>query len=201
MLWLETLDNLNAAADLVRRRRYGIIRVTGGKFHSLSFRPWPKLISRFEIVTLGRWKHAQGGDDCRLFYNFPVTSPGFLTLAYIESTSQTSWKSLRRSAEVLDWIAEIRGANASVCELSNEKLSTRLMQRAGWEPHCQHLTGRHFIKRYYGEYPQHAWLPKVSSRSQHFRHGQLPLGESLEQPPGFDQAAAGIGLVDEKVGC
>ncbi len=201
MLWLEMLDNLNNAANLVRRRRYGIIRVSGGKFHSLSFRPWPKLISRFEIVTLGRWKHAQGGDDCRLFYNFSVTSPGFLTLAYVESTAQTSWKTLRRSAEVLDWIAEIRGAHASVCELSNEKISTRLMQRVGWEPHCENLAGRHFIKRYYGKFPQHRWLPQVKSGTEHFRRGTLPLSESPTYEPGFDQQATGIGLVDEKVGC
>ncbi|RCS41224.1 hypothetical protein DTL42_21885 [Bremerella cremea] len=201
MLWFETTDNLTAATNLVRQRRYGIIQVTGGKFHRLTFRPWPKLVSRFEIVTLGRWKHAKRGDDCRLFYNFPVTSPGFLTLAYIESTAQTSWKTLRRSVEVLDWIAQVRGANASVCELSNEKITSRLMQRLDWETHCQHLPGRHFIKRYYGEYPQYAWLPQVPARSHHFRHGLPPLSESLEQQPSFEQPVAGIGLVDEKVGC
>ncbi|MBI1247435.1 hypothetical protein GC197_06255 [bacterium] len=181
MLWFETIDNLNAAQNLVRGRRYGIIQVEAGSFRSLSFRPWPKLISRVEIETLGRWKHARGGDHCRLYYNFPITAPGFLTLAYVESTCQTTWKTLRRSVEVLDWIAEVRRANAAVCELSNERISNRVMQRVGWQPHCEHLAGRHFIKRYYGEYPQHDWLPPVEDPASSFRRKieSLDLGNTF----------------------
>ncbi|MEW4454234.1 hypothetical protein AB1L30_16290 [Bremerella sp. JC817] len=180
MLWFETIDNLNDAAALVRQRRYGVICVEEGDFRGLSFRPWPKLISRLEIVTLGRRKHAQGGDHCRLYYNLPLSSPGFLTLAYVESTRQTSWKTLRRSAEVLDWVAAHRRVHATVCELSNERISTRLMQRVGWETHCEHLPGRHFIKRYYGQYPQHAWLPAVERLSGHFRHESLGCDETFD---------------------
>ncbi|QDU74515.1 hypothetical protein Pan97_15240 [Bremerella volcania] len=197
MLWPETTRNLNDAADLVRRRRYGVIRVESGTFHSLTLRPWPKLISRLEIETLGRWKHCRGGDHVRLYYNFPISSPGFLALAYIESTRQTTWKTLRRSVEVLDWVAEVRGANASVCELSNEKISARLMHRLGWEPHCEHLSGRHFIKRFYGEYPQHAWLPQPDKPLDNFRRAI----ESLDLATGFADAEPEIDLVDDKVGC
>ncbi len=197
MLWPETTDNLNDATDLVRRRRYGVIRVEQGTFHSLTLRPWPKLISRLEIETLGRWKHSRGGDHVRLYYNFPLSSPGFLTLAYIESTRHTTWKTLRRSLEVLDWVAQIRRANASVCELSNEKISTRVMQRVGWEPHCEQLAGRHFIKRFYGEYPQHAWLPTPKDPLKNFRR-EVP---SLELDATFACGQNEIDLVDEQVGC
>lgn len=161
MLWMETATDLETAARLIPRRRYGVICLEAGQFRSLSFRPWPKLISRLEIATLGRRAHAQGGDRCRLFYNFPLSSPGFLSLVYIESTGQTRWETVRRSLEVLDWVAEHRQAHASVCELSNQRISDRLMQRLGWETHCQHLRGRHFIKRFYGVYPSADWLPEV----------------------------------------
>jgi len=197
MLWPQTIHNLNEATDVVRRRRYGVIRMESGTFHSLTLRPWPKLISRLEIETLGRWKHSRGGDHVRLYYNFPISSPGFLTLAYVESTRQTTWKTLRRSLEVLDWVAEVRGASASVCELSNEKITARVMQRVGWEPHCEHLGSRHFIKRFYGEYPRHAWLPVPESPLGNFRRKL----ESLEQASTFAEAEHQIGLVDDKVGC
>lgn len=197
MLWPQTTDNLNDAADLVRRRRYGVIRVESGTFHSLTLRPWPKLISRLEIETLGRWKHARGGDSCRMYYNFPLSSPGFLTLAYVESTRQTSWKTLRRSVEVLDWVAEVRGASASVCELSNEKITSRVMQRVGWEPHCENLAGRHFIKRFYGKYPRHEWLPVPSAPQGNFRREI----ESRDLASAFANTEHEIDLVDDKVGC
>lgn len=157
----ETVTSLNDAAQLIPRRRYGILSLKDGKFASLSFRPWPKLISRFEIATLGRWTHyRQTGDQIRLFFNIPVTSPRFLTLAYIESTQGTSWKTVRRSMELLDWIAEKREVLATVCELSNVRISDRLMSRLGYQTHCPNLSGRHFIKRFYGKFPCYSWIEK-----------------------------------------
>lgn len=197
MLWPQTTSNLNDATELVRRRRYGVIRVESGTFHSLTLRPWPKLISRLEIETLGRWKHSRGGDHVRLYYNFPLSSPGFLTLAYVESTRQTTWKTLRRSLEVLDWLAQVRQAHASVCELSNEKISTRLMHRLGWEPHCQQLAGRHFIKRFYGQYPQYGWLPVPTEPLGNFRRDI----RSLDLAATFVDGEHKIDLVDDRVGC
>lgn len=201
MFWFTTTHRLEDAAPLVRRRRYGIIRVQNGQFESLSFRPWPKIISRLEIATLGRWHHARGGDQCRVFYNFPLSSPRFLSVAYIESSSQTSWKTLRRCGELLDWIAEIRQANAAVCELIHTGASARAMQRQGWEPHCEHMANRHFIKRYYGTYPRHTWLPQVVPASENFRRGRPSLDESPDDVSASNDAPARIGLVDEKVGC
>lgn len=201
MFWFQTTNRLENAAPLVRRRRYGIIRVQDGQFHSLSFRPWPKIISRLEIATLGRWHHARGGNQCRVFYSFPLSSPGFLSVAYIESSSKTNWKTLRRCGELLDWIAEIRQANAAVCELINTNASTRAMQRQGWEPHCEHFANRHFIKRYYGSYPRHDWLPEVVAHAENFRRGHPSLNESLDAVSASSDAHARIGLVDEKVGC
>jgi hypothetical protein len=54
---------------------------------------------------------------------------------------------------VLDEIARLRDANAIVCNVTNVRISDRLMRRWGWEEHCQQWMGRHFIKRFYGHFP------------------------------------------------
>ena len=55
---------------------------------------------------------------------------------------------------ILDEIARLRDTNAIVCNVTNLRISDRLMLRWGWEKHCQHWAGRHFIKRFYGRYPE-----------------------------------------------
>ena len=54
---------------------------------------------------------------------------------------------------VLDAIAELKHINAIVCHVTNERITDRLLHRWGWEEHCQDWPGRHFIKRFYGNYP------------------------------------------------
>lgn len=150
-----TVTDLTRQTDVVRRNRYGVIEIAEGEFQSIRFRPWPKWISRLELATWGRWAHGRSsGDRCWLYYNAPLSAPGFLTLAYIVSPAQTRWSTIRTGLEILDQVAEIRRTNALVCELSNLRISDRLMGRLGWEEHCPHLSGRHFIKRFYGEYPK-----------------------------------------------
>jgi len=149
-----TVTDLSRQTDVVRRKRYGVIEIVQGEFQAIRFRPWPKWISRLELATWGHWEHGRiAGDRCWLYYNAPLTAPGFLTLAYIVSPAQTRWSTIRAGLEILDQVAEVRRAHALVCELSNLRISDRLMGRLGWEEHCEHLSGRHFIKRFYGEYP------------------------------------------------
>ncbi|PHR94873.1 MAG: hypothetical protein COA78_31380, partial [Blastopirellula sp.] len=155
----QTITDLKQSRASIQGRRYGVIEIEQGQLQAIHFRPWPKMISRVEIATLGRWKHAHAvGDSCKLYYNVPLGTSGYINLAYVSSTKQTTLKTVRRAAEVLDRIAEIRKADAVVCELSNARISERLLQRCGWESHCHSQAGRHFIKRFYGIYPQHAWL-------------------------------------------
>ncbi|MGY8768879.1 MAG: hypothetical protein ACKVH8_10690 [Pirellulales bacterium] len=159
-----TITDIKQSRTSIQERRYGVIEIEHGQLRAVHFRPWPKMISRVEIATLGRWRHARSsGDSCKLYYNVPLSSPGYISLAYVTSTKQTTLKTVRRATEVLDRIAEIRRASALVCELSNARLSERLLQRGGWEPHCQALAGRHFIKRFYGTYPQYTWLENTRS--------------------------------------
>jgi hypothetical protein len=55
---------------------------------------------------------------------------------------------------VLQEIARIKRTDAIVCDVTSSRISDRLLARAGWERHCLASPRRHFIKRFYGEYPQ-----------------------------------------------
>jgi len=193
MFWFEQFENLEDARPLIARRRYGVIEVQAGQFASIRFKPWPKTISRMEISLSNRLRSGRNDiDRCRLYYNLPISTPGFLTIAYIESNPETSWKTARRAMETVDWIAEIRDVNAAVSELSNEKISDRLMDRLGWQTHCEHLSGRHFIKRYYGKFPKHAWLPS--------KEDPVSFAEMISQQR-YEHACQRIGLVANPTDC
>ena len=53
---------------------------------------------------------------------------------------------------VLDEIAKLKRTDAIVCEVSNWRISDRLLTRWGWESHLGESRRRHFIKRFYGDY-------------------------------------------------
>ncbi|EAQ77442.1 hypothetical protein [Blastopirellula marina] len=149
----ETITNLPASADVVRTRRYGVIVARESQLEAIHFRPWPKWISRLEVATIGRYVHQRAaGDRCWLYYNAPWTAPGFLSLVYVISGKQTTWRTFRCALETLDEVARLRRAAAIVTDVSNPQISERNLKRSGWEPHCAHLPGRNYIKRFYGDY-------------------------------------------------
>jgi hypothetical protein len=63
---------------------------------------------------------------------------------------------------ILDEIARLKQSDALLCDAISERITTRLLSREGWEPHCPSLFHRHYIKRFYGVYPpRQGWLPAV----------------------------------------
>jgi hypothetical protein len=54
---------------------------------------------------------------------------------------------------VLDEIARLKGSDAIVAEVRNLRISNRLLHRWGWESHLPTSRRRHYIKRFYGSYP------------------------------------------------
>jgi hypothetical protein len=155
MFSFATVDDWNAASDLVRRGHYGIIETRRGRFSALHLRPWPKLVSWREIWPVGLRYHGGGDPDCcRLYYNQPRSYPNFLALRYIVSTPRTSYATFRAALVMLDAVAELKGIDAVVCDAANVRLSDRLFARFGWEPHKPQRWHRNYIRRYYGVYPQ-----------------------------------------------
>lgn len=93
-------------------------------------------------------------DRCELFFHQPRTSPGFLTLSYVRSGPHTSLSTFFAATLILDELAQLQKAHAIVCHVTNHRITDRLLGRWGWEPHCLDWRGRHFIKRFYGSYPE-----------------------------------------------
>jgi hypothetical protein len=167
----ETVTDLAGGAEALRQRRYGIIEITDGRVRRVVFRPFPKIVSAPGILLFGAWHHRHcRGDRLRLFYNQPRRFSNFLVLKYVESARDTSMRTLTRALAVLDEIARRKQSDALLCDVSNWRITPRLMGRCGWTPHCPSRFHRHFIKRFYGSYPAPpAWLTAVTS--------PLPLGE------------------------
>lgn len=154
MFGYTTIHDLLAQRDDVARGRYGVIETRNGEFHSLEYRPLPKLISLPEVWPVRLKFHAKGPEDrCRLFFNQPRGMANFLALKYIVSTDGTSYGTFRAALAALDQIAAIKRTDAIVCDAANIRLTDRLMQRLGWEPHKPQRWHRNFIRRFYGQYP------------------------------------------------
>ena len=131
-----------------------MIEAVDGQFSRLVVRSWPKIISWPDVLVLGRLHHRRcSGNRCRLYFNQPRRFPNFLSVPYIVSSHGTSYKTFLATAHALDQVAKIKRTDALLCHVVNRSLSDRIMERLGWERHCLNRFGRHFIKRFYGEYP------------------------------------------------
>ncbi|HBE66664.1 MAG TPA: hypothetical protein DDW52_00815 [Planctomycetaceae bacterium] len=97
-------------------------------------------------------------DVCELYYHAPLACPRFLTLSYVRSGPKTSLSTFYAATLMLDEIARLKQTGAIVCNVSSDRLTDRLLARWGWDEHCESWTGRHFIKRLYGDYPR---IPEV----------------------------------------
>jgi hypothetical protein len=155
MAWLgETIVDLEAGRERLRRRSHGVIETVGGELRAIYLRPWPKLASVSELWPLGPRYHARGdADRCLLYFNQPRRMPNFLALRYVVSTAGTSYCTFRAALTVLDAIAEVKGIDAIVCDAANMRISERFMARMGWEPHKPQRWHRNYIRRFYGHYP------------------------------------------------
>ena len=163
----ETVTDLAAQADVVRRRRYGVIEMAEGQFRQLRLRPLPKFYTPFDYFLRGEGYHrSQPGDRCLLYYNQPRNFSNFLALKYVVSTRDATLATFRGALEVFDRIAEIKGADALLCEVANFRISDRLLARWGWAPHAPSRWRRNFIKRFYGVYPgRGVEAPRVASHA------------------------------------
>jgi len=160
MPWFETVTHLSEGADVLRRRRYGVIEVAAGRFRRVRLRPFPKIITAPEILLFGgRYHDRRSGDRFFLYYNQPLRFPNFLALKYVVSARNTRMATLRRALDVLDEIARLKGSDAILCDVGNWRITTRLLSRWGWQPHCPSRWHRHYVKRFYGRYPPPAkWI-------------------------------------------
>jgi hypothetical protein len=151
----ESITDLHAGASAIRRRRYGVIEMADGRLKAVHLRPWPKMISLGEIWLQEMiWRRTRAADRCLLYYDQPLRLPKYLALKYVVSSRGATFATARGAALVLDEIARIKQIDAIVCDAWNRRISDRLLRRWGWERHVPHSRRRHYIKRFYGRYPE-----------------------------------------------
>jgi len=154
---VESIREIDTNQETLRRRPYGVIEATNGKFVKIQLRPWPKIASLMEAHWIQRMKSRRHQNDvCRLFYNQPMGHRNYLTLAYVESSLNTSLKTFYVALDTLNQIAYLKRSDAILAEVTNSRITDRFMTRRGWERYMEHKPGRHWIKRFYGTYPESA---------------------------------------------
>ena len=155
MAWISTIvTDWRADRHALLRGRYGVIETAVERLVAVHLRPWPKLVSWPEVWLVGDRYHARGAADrCLLYYNQPRRHGNFLALKYIASTVGTSYATIRAALDALDALAELKGADALLCDAANTRISDRLLARHGWVAHKPQPWRRNFIKRFYGAYP------------------------------------------------
>jgi hypothetical protein len=150
----ETVTGLQAGAETIRRRRYGVIETAGSRLVSVRFRPFPKLATLPGVLFFGPRTHEHHtADRCRLYFNQPLRFPNFLALQYICSGQGTRLGTILSALATLDEIARIKQTDALLTDVLNWRISPKGLARYGWEPHKPSRWHRHYIKRFYGLYP------------------------------------------------
>lgn len=150
----KTVAELATDADTVRRRRYGVIETAAGRLVAVRFRPFPKWASLPEVLFFGERRHRRWTDDrCLLYFNQPWRYSNFLAVPYIVSGQGTKLATFFAALSALDEVARIKRSDAILADVLNIRISDRLLARKGWAPHKPSRWHRHFIKRFYGEYP------------------------------------------------
>ncbi len=159
----ETVTDLVDQADVLARRPYGVIEMVDGRFRRVLLRPYPKMLLGPEALVFGAMHHRyRRGDRLLLYYNQPWRFRNFLALKYAISARETSMVSIARALDVLDEIARLKRVDGLLGDVSNWRISPRLLARFGWQPHCPSRWHRHYVKRFYGDYPPRAaWIGEV----------------------------------------
>ena len=150
----ETITDLAKGGELLRRRPYGVIEVADGRFRRVLLRPFPAIVSAPDMRLIGGWRHRhQAGDRVRLYYNQPRRFPSFLVLKYCESRGIPAWQPLPARSPCSTRSARLKQSDALLCDVANGRITSKVLSRWGWEPHCPSWFHRHYVKRFYGVYP------------------------------------------------
>lgn len=146
------VENLATENGELAKWRAGRIVTSAGRLVRVE-RRWLAYKATRLRVWWDRRRPQSGPQQCELFFHQPVGNPDFLVLGYVRSHPRESLASFYCATLVLDEIARMKRCHAVVAEVTNDRISDRLLARWGWEQHCLSWRGRHFIKRFYGVYP------------------------------------------------
>ena len=161
-LGLKPVTSLATQKPLLYHRTCGCIVTEAGQFKAVYGRWWPHLGNWMQIVWDVHFQ-TMPQDRCELYFHQPSGCRNFIALSYVRSGPATSAATGYVGLLVLDYIAKIKRTDAMVANVTNNRISDRLLTRFGWETHCHDWPGRHVIRRFYGSYPglESKWLPRL----------------------------------------
>lgn len=152
---IETVRAIEPNQQVLRQRPYGMIEAINGKVVRIRLKPWPKIASLMEAHWIQAMKsQRQQPDVCRLYYNQPIGHRNYLVLSYVESSLNTRLKTFYATLDALNQIAFIKRSDALLAEVTTKRLTDRFLERRGWERYLEHKPQRHWVKRFYGTYPE-----------------------------------------------
>ncbi|MCA9194681.1 MAG: hypothetical protein KDB03_23080 [Planctomycetales bacterium] len=164
---IRPITSVTGNEDRLRSWRAGRIVSENGRLVSIRGRWWPHWGNLAQVMwdtNFGVQAHSRPMvDHCELYYQQAFGASNYLTINYCRSYRGTSVATIYGTLCVLDQIAKIKQSAAAVCQITNDRISDRVLLRWGWQPHCSQLSGRHFIKRYYGQFPtlSSAWRDRL----------------------------------------
>ena len=138
--------SIDGNSDRVRSWNYGELELFNGKLLGIYARWWPRIGSQWEAFQ-DSYRRTLPEDHCRVYYAFPRSAPGFMSVLYARSGPNTQYKTLYRAVVVMDEIAMLRESNAIVCQAIGPRTTERLMNRWGYVSHAPALGDNHYIKR------------------------------------------------------
>ncbi len=155
------MTQVSLQQELLKQRTCGRIFVERTRLVAIYGRWWPYYGNLLQAAWDQRFRRQE--DCCELYYHVPWSAPQYLSLSYIRAGQRATPSTVMAACMVLDEIARLKNASAIVAHITNGRISDRVLQRWGWEPHCPTLPGRHFIKRFYGKYPatSAAWQSRL----------------------------------------
>ena len=146
-LFLPSVPSVDGHETIVASWRYGEVTIVGSHVRSIQARWWPRWGTVFGMWT-DRISRSLPVDECRFYYAFPKSSPGFMSLLYTHAGPRTSYATFYRGIETLDRIATLNKAHAIVCQTTNDRLTERMMNRWGYHRHAENLGDGHYIRRF-----------------------------------------------------
>lgn len=157
--------DVREAHELLAEKPYGMIEATNGQTSFVQIRPFPKMISIAEAMWLGGFAHKRiKRDRVQVFYNQPRAHKNYLIAKYAVSELGTTLATMRASFKTFMEIARLKQADAAMCEVISRRVTDRIMAYWGFEPHNPKSRGRHYIRRFYGDYPDYTdWIAELES--------------------------------------
>jgi len=143
---MPAVTTLAGNEERVSKWRYGEVVLRNGRAVSIQARWWPRWGTVWGAMV-DRVVRSLPEDECRFYYSFPRSAPGYMSLLYVHAGEKTYYRTFHQGIVAIDAIAGLHKARAIVCQVTNDRLNDRMMTRWGYVKHAENLGDNHYIRR------------------------------------------------------